>query len=148
MCRSNRVKFQAGEITGYRWDSKRKQSQTPKATKTSTAAQIGARVGYSDSGARVFCSGLDLIVKIAYLSSAWDSSRPANSIHVMKMCQALASAGHDGCPSLQPSGIVATWSWWLNLTITVRIAIFLSGFYYDESKVLAALDSVCTPLCK
>ena len=34
-------------------------------------------------------------MRIAYLSSAWIPSRTANSIHVMKMCQALASAGHE-----------------------------------------------------
>jgi glycosyltransferase involved in cell wall biosynthesis len=34
-------------------------------------------------------------MRIAYLSSACIPSRTANSIHVMKMCQALASAGHE-----------------------------------------------------
>ena len=34
-------------------------------------------------------------MRIAYLSSAWIPSRTANSIHVMKMCQALARAGHE-----------------------------------------------------
>jgi len=34
-------------------------------------------------------------MRIAYLSSACIPSRTANSIHVMKMCQALARAGHE-----------------------------------------------------
>ena len=34
-------------------------------------------------------------MRIAYLTSACIPSRTANSIHVMKMCQALASAGHE-----------------------------------------------------
>lgn len=36
-----------------------------------------------------------LMLRIAYLSSATIPSRTANSIHVMKMCQALARAGHE-----------------------------------------------------
>jgi glycosyltransferase involved in cell wall biosynthesis len=34
-------------------------------------------------------------MRIAYLSSSPIPSRYANSVHVMKMCQALAAAGHD-----------------------------------------------------
>jgi len=34
-------------------------------------------------------------MKVAYLSSSTIPSRKANSIHVMKMCQALAEGGHD-----------------------------------------------------
>lgn len=34
-------------------------------------------------------------MRIAYLSSACIPSRTANSVHVMKMCQALACAGHE-----------------------------------------------------
>ena len=34
-------------------------------------------------------------VKLAYLSNSWIPSREANSIHVMKMCQAFARSGHE-----------------------------------------------------
>ena len=34
-------------------------------------------------------------MRIVYLSSTLIPSRTANSIHVMKMCQALARAGHE-----------------------------------------------------
>jgi hypothetical protein len=34
-------------------------------------------------------------MKLAYLSNAKIPSREANSIHVMKMCQALGQLGHE-----------------------------------------------------
>ena len=34
-------------------------------------------------------------MKLAYLSAAKIPSREANSIHVMKMCQAFGRLGHD-----------------------------------------------------
>ena len=34
-------------------------------------------------------------MKIAYISKSFIPSRTANSIHVMKMCSALAENGHE-----------------------------------------------------
>jgi glycosyltransferase involved in cell wall biosynthesis len=43
-------------------------------------------------------------VRIAYVSSSQLPSRYANSIHVMKMCQALADVGHDVLLTATPGG--------------------------------------------
>ena len=41
------------------------------------------------------CAGRLQVMKLTYLSSAIIPSREANSIHVVKMCQAFSRLGHD-----------------------------------------------------